>query len=76
MGEAGARRGRGEVLRSPGLPGGGPERERGGAGSEGHVASPAQPWAAENQPTNQPTGRPSERSVFQALNMFVMTSKI
>ena len=47
-------------------------RERGGAGSEGHVASPAQPWAAENQPTNQPTGRPSERSVFQALNMFVM----
>ena len=51
-------------------------RERGGAGSEGHVASPAQPWAAENQPTNQPTGRPSERSVFQALNMFVITSKI
>ena len=49
MGEAGAgRRGRGEVLRSPGLPGGGPEREKGGApGSEGHVASPAQPWAAE-----------------------------
>ena len=72
----GARRGRGEVLRSPGLPGGGPERERGEPpGSEGHVASPAQPWAAENQPTNQPTGRPSERSVFQALNMFVMTSK-
>ena len=28
------------------------------------------------EPTNQPTGRPSERSVFQALNMFVMASKI
>ena len=52
------------------------EGEGGAPGSEGHVASPAQPWAAENQPTNQPTGRPSERSVFQALNMFVMASKI
>ena len=59
MGEAGAR---GEAEeRSSGLRGYLVEGQRGRGGeppgSEGHVASPAQPWAAENQPTNQPTDR-------------------
>ena len=55
----GARRGRGEVLRSPGLPGGGPERGRGGEpalrGTWHHPHNHGRPRT--NQPTNRPTVR-------------------